>query len=405
MAEAAAADPTGMSAVLGGDRDERARRASTSSTSPRRTTTAAVRSSPPAPSTRSPALAAAPPAGTRVIPLQVAGAFHTRFMAPAVDDAARPRPTVDVADPTLTLWSNRDGARVDRRRRARSTCSSRRSPRPCAGTSAMESFAAHGVTGHHRARPRRARSPGSPSAPCRGVPTVAVKTPDDLAAAAALRHSEHARMTATSSHADPPLHPVHRPRAHAHLRLRRRPRRDRRAQRRPRRPDRLQRRVDPAAHRHHHPHAARTPRPRRSTCRRMPPPRPIARSGVDPRRHRRRHRRDDLATPSRPRRSPRSSPTASGANPAAAYDVNAACAGFAYGVAQADALIRARRRALRRSSIGAEKLSDVVDPTDRSHLVPARRRRGRRRHRPERLRRHRPDRLGLRRLEGRRGRA
>ncbi|RZI93539.1 MAG: 3-oxoacyl-ACP synthase, partial [Microbacterium sp.] len=30
-----------------------------------------------------------------------------------------------------------------------------------------------------------------------------------------------------------------------------------------------------------------------------------------------------------------------GANPAAAYDVNAACAGFAYGVAQADALIRA----------------------------------------------------------------
>lgn len=54
-----------------------------------------------------------------------------------------------------------------------------------------------------------------------------------------------------------------------------------------------------------------------------------------------------------------------GANPAAAYDMNAACAGYAYAVAQADALIRggAARYAL---VIGAEKLSDVIDPTDRS---------------------------------------
>jgi 3-oxoacyl-[acyl-carrier-protein] synthase-3 len=54
-----------------------------------------------------------------------------------------------------------------------------------------------------------------------------------------------------------------------------------------------------------------------------------------------------------------------GANPAAAYDQNAACAGFSYGVTQADALIRsgAAHYAL---VIGAEKLSDLVDPTDRS---------------------------------------
>lgn len=54
-----------------------------------------------------------------------------------------------------------------------------------------------------------------------------------------------------------------------------------------------------------------------------------------------------------------------GANPAAAYDENAACAGFSYAVAQADALIRggAATHAL---VVGAEKLSDVVDPTDRS---------------------------------------
>jgi 3-oxoacyl-[acyl-carrier-protein] synthase-3 len=54
-----------------------------------------------------------------------------------------------------------------------------------------------------------------------------------------------------------------------------------------------------------------------------------------------------------------------GSNPAAAYDTNAACAGFSYAVTQADALIRsgAAHFAL---VIGAEKLSDLVDPTDRS---------------------------------------
>jgi len=54
-----------------------------------------------------------------------------------------------------------------------------------------------------------------------------------------------------------------------------------------------------------------------------------------------------------------------GANPAAAYDVNAACAGFAYGIAQADALIRAGA-ATYVAVVGTEKLSDIVDPTDRS---------------------------------------
>ncbi|KAA9087075.1 beta-ketoacyl-ACP synthase III [Microbacterium radiodurans] len=54
-----------------------------------------------------------------------------------------------------------------------------------------------------------------------------------------------------------------------------------------------------------------------------------------------------------------------GANPAAAYDVNAACAGFSYGVTQADALIRAGA-ARYVAVVGAEKLSDIVDPTDRT---------------------------------------
>ncbi len=54
-----------------------------------------------------------------------------------------------------------------------------------------------------------------------------------------------------------------------------------------------------------------------------------------------------------------------GATPAAAYDISAACAGFCYGLAQADALIRAgaARYVL---VIGAEKLSYLAKPTDRT---------------------------------------
>ena len=54
-----------------------------------------------------------------------------------------------------------------------------------------------------------------------------------------------------------------------------------------------------------------------------------------------------------------------GINPAAAYDSNAACAGFSYAVTQADALIRAGA-AHYALVIGAEKLSEFVDPADRS---------------------------------------
>lgn len=54
-----------------------------------------------------------------------------------------------------------------------------------------------------------------------------------------------------------------------------------------------------------------------------------------------------------------------GANPAAAYDVSAACAGYCYGIAQADALVRSgvAKYVL---VVAAEKLSDIIDPTDRS---------------------------------------
>lgn len=51
--------------------------------------------------------------------------------------------------------------------------------------------------------------------------------------------------------------------------------------------------------------------------------------------------------------------------PAAAYDISAACAGYSYGIGQADALVRAgsARNVL---VIGAERMSDIIDPTDRT---------------------------------------
>ena len=54
-----------------------------------------------------------------------------------------------------------------------------------------------------------------------------------------------------------------------------------------------------------------------------------------------------------------------GANPAPAFDISAACAGYCYGIAQADSLVRSgtSKYVL---VVGGEKLSDFVDPTDRS---------------------------------------
>jgi [acyl-carrier-protein] S-malonyltransferase len=58
------------------------------------------------------ALAASPPAGARLRPLKVAGAFHTEHMAPAVAALGATAAATVVKDPAITLLSNRDGAAV-----------------------------------------------------------------------------------------------------------------------------------------------------------------------------------------------------------------------------------------------------------------------------------------------------
>jgi [acyl-carrier-protein] S-malonyltransferase len=111
MAAACALEPTGMSAVLGGDPDE---------------VVATIEKHGLFPANRNgagqivtagalPALAefaAAPPAKARVIALAVAGAFHTPFMAPAETALAAVAGGVTVHDPARTLLSNLDGTAV-----------------------------------------------------------------------------------------------------------------------------------------------------------------------------------------------------------------------------------------------------------------------------------------------------
>lgn len=85
MAAASAVTPTGMSAVLGGDPDEVVSTLTSLGLTPANVNGAGQIV---AAGTleQLASLAAAPPPRTRVIPLKVAGAFHTSHMAPAVPD-------------------------------------------------------------------------------------------------------------------------------------------------------------------------------------------------------------------------------------------------------------------------------------------------------------------------------
>jgi [acyl-carrier-protein] S-malonyltransferase len=57
-------------------------------------------------------LASSPPEGAKVILLSVAGAFHTEFMAPAVEELEAFTKTLTVSDPQLSIWSNQAGQQV-----------------------------------------------------------------------------------------------------------------------------------------------------------------------------------------------------------------------------------------------------------------------------------------------------
>jgi len=180
MAAAAALEPTGMSAVLGGDQDalpELLRAAGLSPANHNGGGQTVVAG----PTGALAAFAADPPAKTRIVPLSVAGAFHTRFMAPAVDQVAPAAAAVTVADPSLAIWTNADGSRVDDGRRFVDLMV-RQIANPVHWDAVMRSFVDAGVTGIIELAPAGALV-GLAKRGLRGTPAVGVSTPDDLTAA------------------------------------------------------------------------------------------------------------------------------------------------------------------------------------------------------------------------------
>ncbi len=183
MADAAAQTPTGMSAVLGGDADDVLALLGDLELTPANYNVAGqIVAAGALPALAQ--LAERAPRGVRVMPLQVAGAFHTSYMAEAVDALRAAVADVAAADPSTTLWSNRDGAVVDSGADALERIVTQVSS-PVRWDLCMESFAAAGITGFIEVAPAGALV-GLAKRGLRGIPNVAVKTPDDLDAAAEL---------------------------------------------------------------------------------------------------------------------------------------------------------------------------------------------------------------------------
>lgn len=108
MAAAAAVTPTGMSAVLGGDRDEVvAALAALGLTAANENGAGQIVAA--GTMDQLDALAANPPAAARIRPLSVAGAFHTQHMAPAVSVLAQHAKAISTHDTRIQLLSNADG--------------------------------------------------------------------------------------------------------------------------------------------------------------------------------------------------------------------------------------------------------------------------------------------------------
>ncbi len=111
MADAAALSPTGMAAVIGGDYDDVARDVESRGLVPANVNGGGqVVAAGPTDALAD--LLATPPAGTRVIPLDVAGAFHTHFMESAVTTLGEAANGIDFHTPTAPLYTNRDGSKV-----------------------------------------------------------------------------------------------------------------------------------------------------------------------------------------------------------------------------------------------------------------------------------------------------
>jgi [acyl-carrier-protein] S-malonyltransferase len=180
MAEASALEPTGMSAVIGGEPEDLDAALShhglfaANFNGGGQTVIAGANEA-------LARFAQEPPAGTRVIPLTVAGAFHTPYMASAVASLATAVSDISPGEPQYPLYTNRDGSLVS----SGSTYVSYlvdQVARPVRWDSCMESFASNAITGMMELAPAGALA-GLAKRGLRGVPTVAINSPEDIASA------------------------------------------------------------------------------------------------------------------------------------------------------------------------------------------------------------------------------
>ena len=183
MANAAALAPTGMSAVLGGDAEDILTAASALGLTAANMNGAGqivLAGS----LTALAEFADSPPEKARVRPLQVAGAFHTDVMAPAVEVLKRYARSVSTHDSRINLLSNADGRVVhdgrDVLRRLVSQVS-----RPVRWDLCMSTMADVEVTALIEIPPAGTLT-GLAKRALPGVDTVALNSPDDLDAAWAL---------------------------------------------------------------------------------------------------------------------------------------------------------------------------------------------------------------------------
>ncbi len=180
MAQSSAVTPTGMTAVLGGDRDtvlaklaEHGLTAANDNGAGQIVAAGTLE--------QLAALAADGPEKARLIPLSVAGAFHTTHMAPAVDQLAALAATLTPADPVTKLLSNADGSAVATGAEVLDRLVKQVS-NPVRWDLCMESMLSLNVTGIIELLPGGTLV-GLAKRGMRGVASVAVKTPNDLAAA------------------------------------------------------------------------------------------------------------------------------------------------------------------------------------------------------------------------------
>lgn len=177
MASASAAAPTSMTAVIGGKPDEVLAALEKHGLTPANNNgTGQVVAAGTVEQLE--ALAAEPPHRARLIPLSVAGAFHTHHMAPAVDELAALADTIEPADPRVPLLTNSDGS-VVREGRAVLDRLIGQVANPVRWDLCMQTMAELGVTGMLELPPSGTLV-GIAKRNLKGVETFALKTPDQL---------------------------------------------------------------------------------------------------------------------------------------------------------------------------------------------------------------------------------